>query len=159
MVAIGKFNASEVNPEVGYSPVPPGDYMMVITNSEVLASKENPANSYLKLEHTIVEGDNKNRKITNILNLWHSNPTAVRIAEGHLSQLCRAVGKMVIENSVELHGVPFKAKVSVDAKGDKPQNRIDQYYYDKGTSTTAPQTVAGSGAAQAVASTTAPWQR
>lgn len=153
MAQLGSFDAEAVNPDAGYTPVPPNVYTMIVTHTEIKASKNKPTNRYLSVEHTITEGDFKNRKITNLLNLWNDNPDAVRISEAMLSQLCRAVGKMKIEDTVELHGIPFQAKVSVDAKGDKPQNRIDEYLYEGRAATV---TAAPKAAGQATA---APWAK
>ncbi len=157
MAQIGNFNAGEVNPNAGFDPIPPGTYVMKITNSDVRSAKSNPANKYIWLEHTILEGEYKGRLLFNNLNYINTSVTAANIAAATLSQLCRAVGKMQIGDTVELHGIPFQAQVSIDTKGDKPQNRIDKYLFEETNAATTQATRQATVAAGASAA--APWAR
>lgn len=158
MAQIGNFDSDAVDPNVGFDPLPPGDYIMKITSSDLRVTKGNAANKYVWLEHTIIDGPFKNRKLYNNLNLWNTNVQAVKIAEGMLAQLCKAVGKKTISDTVELHGLMFTARVGLDTKGDRgPQNRIDKYLYEQTPEATVAATAQG--AATQAGSSAAPWAR
>lgn len=156
MASIGHFDSETVNPNAGFDPVPPGEYLVKVSNSELKTVKGKPSDKYIWLEHTILEGDYKDRKLYNNLNLWNANPTAVKIAEAMLSQLCRAVGKKQITDTVELHNLPLTCKVGLDTKGDRgPQNRIDKYLYEDTSAATVATTEAKAVVQQGAAK--APW--
>lgn len=157
MAQIGNFNAEDVNPNAGFEPIPPGNYVMKISNSDVRSAKANPANKYIWLEHTILEGQYAGRLLFNNLNYINTNVTAANIAAATLSQLCRAVGKMQIADTAELHGIPFQAQVSIDTKGDRPQNRIDKYLYEESSAATSQATAQA--AVTASNGGAAPWAR
>jgi len=121
------FDANTVEPNVGFDPIPEGDYEAVITESEMKENK-NKNGHFLKLTFEIIAGDHKGRKLFNNLNLDNPNSDAVRIARGELSAVCRAVGVMQPKDSVELHNLPMviKVKLSKDANGDI-RNEIKGY--------------------------------
>ena len=68
---------------------------------------------YLYLEIDILEGQYAGRKLFDRLNLSNPNPSAVEIAQRTLSSICRAVGRLQVNNSEQLHLVPFVAEVKV----------------------------------------------
>ena len=157
MANLGHFDADNVDTNVGFDPVPPGDYTMIVSNSDVVDVKDKPGQKYLKLEHTIVEGEFKDRKVWSNLNLWNANAQAVKIAEGFFGQLCKAVGKRQIQDSAEVHGIPFLAKVGVEKQeGRNPQNKILKYYYEDEKGKAAPASNGGT-SAQPVSAGGVPW--
>ncbi|WP_066280237.1 DUF669 domain-containing protein [Blastomonas sp. CCH1-A6] len=115
-----------------YEVIPAGEYLAEITASEMA---ENSARNghYLKLELTILDGDQAGRKVFDRLNLQNPNRTAVEIAERTLNAICVAVGKMAVQQSEELHGIPMVIKVKVDpprtanGKDYGPSNAIGAY--------------------------------
>lgn len=168
----GTFDATAVEPQGDYTPVPPGEYKVQITSSEMV---ENSAKTghMLKLEIEIIEGDQAGRKLYDRLNLDNPNAQAVEIAQRTLSAICHATGKLSVQDSEELHMRPMIAVVKVDpgrtvnGKEYGPSNGIKTY---KALSSAAPaQSGFGSGGfkpstapAQAAASgggQTAPWKR
>lgn len=96
-----------------YEVIPAGEYLAEITASEMA---ENSARNghYLKLELTILDGDQAGRKVFDRLNLDNPNRTAVEVAERTLNAICVAVGKMAVQQSEELHGIPMVIKVKVE---------------------------------------------
>jgi hypothetical protein len=114
--------------EDGFSPIPPGIYLAVISNSEIKQTKAGDG-EYIKLEFKVVGGDYNGRMIWT--NLHRKNPSvdAVEIGQKNLAKICRAVGKPAIENTCQLHDIPLKIKVKIErAKGDyPPQNKIVSY--------------------------------
>ena len=127
-MAVLKFNANEHEPSRDNSPVPPGEYVVAVTDSAIKPTKAGNGKR-LAIEYTIIEGKNKNRKIFEGLNIVNPNPKAEEIAFGQLSALCRACGKLQISDSAELHGIPFLLKVGVRAaNGDyEAQNQVKGY--------------------------------
>jgi hypothetical protein len=161
----GTFDATQVEPQGDFTPVPPGDYKVQITSSEMV---ENSAKTghMLKLEIEIIEGDQAGRKLYDRLNLDNPNQQAVEIAQRTLSAICHAVGKLSVSDSEELHMKPMIAVVKVDpprsANGKEygPSNSIKSYKaaggavpaQSSGFKPSAPP--AGSGSASS-----APWKR
>jgi len=111
------FNAYEVEPASEFTPLPNGQYVAVISESEVKAAKTGNGR-YLGLTFVIIEGEYANRKVWTRLNIVNKNPDAQRIANGHLSSICRAVGVMRPGDSSELHNLPLKITVACKPRGD-----------------------------------------
>lgn len=106
------FDASSVEPSNGYDVLPPGKYLSQIVASEMRATKDGHG-QYLYLEVDVLEGKYAGRKLFDRLNLVNSNPDAVQIAQRTLSSICRAVGKLQVSNSEQLHLIPLIADVRV----------------------------------------------
>ncbi len=124
-----KFNANQYEPHAGTDPVPPGDYLLQVSDSGIEPTKDGKG-KILKCTFTVVEGKYKNRRIFERFNIMNASKEAEEIAFAKLSSLCRACGKMEISDSGQLHGIPFKAKVGVRAgtNGFEPSNVIKTYY-------------------------------
>jgi hypothetical protein len=106
------FDASQVEPNTGFDVLPPGKYLAQIVSSEMRPTKDGMG-QYLFLEIDILEGQYAGRKLFDRINLVNANHTAVEIALRTLSSLCRAVGKLQVKNSEQLHLLPFIADVRV----------------------------------------------
>lgn len=153
------FNAEE-HKSSSFDPLPVGDYLAVITDSE--QKKTNAGNGhYLKLTFEITQGDYKGRKLWTNLNLDNPNPEAVRIAQGELSAICKAVGILKPADSVDLHNIPLMVKVGLTTNkqtGDA-ENRIKGYKSRPGVGEAAAGAIMPNKAPAASASSTAPWAR
>ena len=117
MANLNGFNANDVEPSRDFEPIPAGKYNVIITESEMKATKSG-AGSYLQMTMTIIEGEYKNRLLWARLNINNPNPIAVEIARSELSAICRAVGVMQPHDSVELHNLPLMISVSVKKRED-----------------------------------------
>ncbi len=106
------FDASQVEPNTGFDVLPPGKYLAQSVSSEMRPTKDGMG-QYLFLEIDILEGQYAGRKLFDRLNLSNPSANAVEIARRMLSALCRAVGKMQVDNSEQLHLLPFIADVRV----------------------------------------------
>ncbi len=106
------FDASQIEPTTAYDVLPPGKYLAQIVNSEMRPTRDGMG-QYLYLEIDILEGQYAGRKLFDRLNLSNPNPSAVEIAQRTLSSICRAVGRLQVQNSEQLHLVPFLADVKV----------------------------------------------
>lgn len=165
-------NVDEIPERDDFTPVPPGTYTAIITESEMKAT--NSGGEMLVL--TVELPDVNNRKIFERLNLKNNNETAVKIAFQTLGEIIKAVGKTTIKDSDELHGKRMTIDVVVDPakpymkdgvqQPGSPQNRIKKYSVygtaaNSGVAQTAPANTSQSAPAGAAASSDAlpPWKR
>lgn len=130
MADLGNFNASEVEPNTAFELIPPGWYDAIITASEFKPTSSGNG-KYLELTLQILNGTCQNRKTWDRLNLDNPSPTAVKIAKGTLSSICRAVGVLTPQDSAELHNKPLKIQIKhrewngemrEEVKGYKPRD-------------------------------------
>lgn len=150
MADLRGFDANTVEPTTEFDPVPAGKYLAVITESEFKPTKSGNG-SYLELTFEILDGHYKGRKLWSRLNLDNPNDTAVKIARAELSAVCRAVGVMSPNDSVELHNLPLTISVRCKKRADTGDitNEI-RGYEKKGAATDQPQQAQNN---------TPPWRR
>ena len=158
MADLGGFDATKVEPASEYKPLPAGDYRMVIVSSEKKKTKAGTG-AYLQIEMQVVDGEHKNRKVTDRLNIWNPSTTAAEIASRTLSAICHAVGVMQPKASEQLHGLPMIVSLAVkerDDKADAYTNEVKGYKKaGVGTSTTK---VDPAKTGTAVTAEKAPWE-
>lgn len=153
MASLGGFNAQEVEPSTGFDPIPVGDYLAIISNSEEKTTKAGDG-SYVKLEFTIIEGKYEGRKLWENLNLENPSQEAVKIARATLSSICRALSILrPVQDSIELHDQPLVIKVGVEKRKDtgEMQNRIKSYK-SRSDGLSAPTAAAAAGSKK-------PWEK
>jgi len=117
MADLRGFDAQTVEPNDSFDPIPNGDYLCIITASEMKPTKAGDG-AYLELELEVLDGPYKGRKLWDRLNLNNANDTAVKIAKGTLSSICRAVGVLQPKDSCELHDLPMLVKVACKKRDD-----------------------------------------
>jgi len=123
----GAFN-SEEHEEMGTFEVLPADwYVSMIQESTIKPTKkaleekngndELPADQYsglrLNLKFKIMGGEFDGRTLFEGLNIKNPNAQAVEISQKTLTSICKAVGKVSINDSEELHGIPMKIKLGI----------------------------------------------
>jgi hypothetical protein len=152
MANLNGFDANTVEPSQDFSPLPEGDYLAVIVASENKPTRSGNG-SYLELKFQVIEGAHKNRFLWSRLNLENPNQTAVNIARAELSAICRAVGVLTPNDSVELHNIPLTIRVKVKRREDNGEmtNEVKGYKAKASAGDTAPVT-ASSGS-------TPPWEK
>jgi len=122
------FDATTVQPIDDFSPVPAGEYIVAITDSEMKATKSGNG-EYLQIEMQVLDGQYKGRKIWDRLNLVNQNEIATRIAKSTLSSICHATGKLQVQNSEELHDIPMVVKIAVrPADGQYDSSNVVKAY-------------------------------
>jgi hypothetical protein len=153
-MAFLNFDATQVEPSSGFSPIPAGKYVAVITDDEMKDTR-NGSGRYLQLTFEIVEGEYSGRKLWTRLNLENANMDAVKIARADLSAICRAVNVMQLQDTVQLHNLPMVITVRLkkNKETDEMQNEIKGY---ESKQAYAPGATASAPAAQTA---TAPWAR
>lgn len=117
MASLTGFDATQVDPQSPFEPLPDGRYVAAITASEFKATR-NGNGQYLELTFEVLEGDHKGRKLWTRLNLKNASAEAVRIAEQELSAICHATGVMRPNDSMELHDIPLVLDVKVAKRND-----------------------------------------
>jgi hypothetical protein len=121
---LGYFNSDEVQPNSGNDPIPDGRYVVVITKSEVKPTKAGDG-KYLDLTMQVVDGPFKGRQFWPKLNIQNKSEKAQQIGLGQLSAICKAVGRSQIQDSSQLHNIPFKVSIGVeDGLNGEKQNRL-----------------------------------
>lgn len=137
------FDARQVDPQQSFEPIPAGWYNMMIVESEMKPTS-NGQGAYLQLSLKVVDGQYAGRQVFDRLNLQNQNPVAAEIAYKRLSAYCHATGVIQVQDSQQLHGIPFKARVTVrtDTTGQyEPSNEIKAVKHineDTGGTTAAP---------------------
>jgi len=127
MASLGNFDATSVEPTTGFDPIPAGNYLAVITGSEMKNTKTGTG-QYLEVTVQVIDGPYANRKLWDRLTLVHQNSQTVEIAQRKLSAICRSVGIMQPQDSSQLHGIPMTIRVTY--KNDQkygPSNEIGGY--------------------------------
>ncbi len=144
------FDASSVQPQSNYEPLPAGDYLCVIEDSEMKPTKAGTG-AYLQLTLRVADGIHEGRRIWERLNLKNPNSTAVEIAQKTLSSICHAVGKLQVADSIELHDLPLVLSLKLKHDGQYGlQNEIAAYKpTGNGAAPAAPAPVAPVAAAPA----------
>lgn len=127
------FDASQVDPTPMFDVLPAGDYLAMIVDSEMKATKAGTG-EYLNLTLQVLDGPFKDRVVFDRLNLVNANAKAVEIAQRQLSQICHAVNVMRVNDSAELHDKPLVATVKIrkrpeyadsnEIAGYKPANGV-----------------------------------
>lgn len=153
MANLNGFNAQEVDPAVGFDPIPAGNYLAVVTETEMKPTKAGDG-KYLQLTFQVLEGEFKGRLVWARLNLENANATTVKIARAELSAICRAVGVMAPKDSVELHNLPLVIKVGCKKRQDTGEvTNVIKGYERKGAPAAARPSAAGAAGSQP------PWKR
>lgn len=150
MTDLNGFDASQVNPNPGFDPIPAGKYVAIIVASEFKPTK-NGAGEYLQFEIDILEGPHKGRKVWDRLVLKHSNQQTVDIARGTLSAVCHATGVMKPGIAAALHNIPILVTVGLKKRDDTGELTNVVKGYSKRESAPRPAT--------ATPGSTAPWAR
>ena len=155
MASLGQvFDASTIEPSTTFEVLSPGKYLAQIVASEMRVTKDG-AGQYLNLELDILDGQYAGRKLFDRLNLVNANPDTVQIAQRTLSSICRAVGKMQVSNSEQLHLIPLIVDVRVrPPKGQYGETNSVRYLPRSGP--TAPQVAPTSAPAPRVATAATP---
>jgi hypothetical protein len=101
MVQIGDFDASGVSlPGV----LPEGEYVVSIANTALMPNRRGNG-QHLWIEFVVQQpAQYFGRAVSVRLNLYHDNPMAVEMARAELAAICRAAGRIRIQDTQELHG-------------------------------------------------------
>lgn len=161
MADLRGFDAQTVEPNDSFDPIPNGDYLCIITASEMKPTKAGDG-AYLELEMQVLEGQYQGRKLWDRLNLNNANDTTVKIAKGTLSAICRAVGVLQPKDSCELHDLPMLVKVACKKRDDTDElTNVVKSYKKRDGAASSPVTAAAPVAplASSAKAASPPWKR
>ena len=114
---IQAFNAQQYDPTQGGGSLPVGRHPVIIESSEVKANKANDG-GYLQLNLKLIDGPQTGTTGAYRLNLYHSNPQTAEIAHRQLSAICHCIGVFNVQDSGQLHNIPFIIEVGLQ-KGEE----------------------------------------
>jgi hypothetical protein len=155
MANLNNFDANQVDPSVGFDPIPAGKYLAVITESEMKPTKSGQG-QYLQLTFQILDGPFKGRLVWARLNLENSSTQTVKFARAELSSVCRAVGVMAPKDSIELHNIPLEIAVGCKKRKDTGDiTNVINGYARKGSGNASPP----AGRPAAGGGSPPPWKR
>jgi len=106
------FDATGVDPMKPLEVLPPGKYPAQIVASDMRLTRDGMG-QYLNLEIDVLDGPYKGRKLFDRLNLVNNNSQTVEMAQRTLSAICHATARLQVQDSEELHLIPFMAVVQV----------------------------------------------
>jgi hypothetical protein len=123
MVAFS-FNAQQYSPRYGGGgeQLPPGEYVGVVVNTEPVNTTDGAGQvkgGYLALTLTPTEGPLTGQKHIDRLNLHHTNPKTVEIANEQMSAYCHVLNVFNVQDTVQLHNIPFRFTIGWQ-KGQEP---------------------------------------
>lgn len=118
------FDASQVAPNAGFEALPEGWYNVAIAESEMKPTKDGEG-AYLQLKAKVIDGAQAGKSLTIRLNVQNKNQQAVDIAYGELSAICHVTGVYRVQDSSQLHGIPFQVKAVVSKSKDKDGNTVE----------------------------------
>lgn len=117
------FNAQQHTPQYGGGgglPAGPNGenvrYKVMLTGSAPENTTDqfgNVKGGYLAFELQSVEGPTQGQKQIDRINVHHTNPKVVEIANNQLSAYCHVIGKFQFQDTQELHGIPFMAEIGL----------------------------------------------
>ena len=158
MANLNGFNANDVEPNTAFEPIPAGKYLAAITASETKPTKSG-GGSYLELTLSILEGAYQGRQLWARLNLDNPNATAVKIARGDLSAICRAVNVMQPKDSTDLHNLPLVVNVKLKKRPDTGDLSNEIRGFEPKQSTGTSSTSSSQSQQTPVSDGPAPWKR
>jgi len=104
-----QFNAENVEPAEERTIYPADKYIAEIVDADLVDTNDSEG-QYVNVEYEFTEceqnGAYAGRHYWDTFNLVNNNPTAVEIAQRQFSSLCRAIGKMIVDDTDELVDTP-----------------------------------------------------
>ena len=142
----------------GFSPIPEGDYEVVIVKSTNKPTKTGNG-SYLELQCQVVSGEYAKRVLWARLNLKNPSSAAVEMAKRELSSICHATGVLRPKCKEELHNIPMIVHVVQVEGRNGMQNEIKGWKAKENAAAPAaqPATPAPSTPAQPTSAGGRPW--
>ena len=115
------FNAQQYDPTQGVGGLPVGKHPVIVESSEVKANSKNDG-GYLQLNLKIIDGPSAGSVGAYRLNLYHQNQQTVEIAHRQLSAVCHVVGVFNVQDTQQLHNIPFIVEVDFQ-KGEEARQK------------------------------------
>jgi hypothetical protein len=109
------FNANDVDTSQAdkFGVIPNGEYLAIITGSELKRNKEDTG-SYINFCFQIIEGPYAKRLIWSIANILHTDKKKEANGRVTLAVICKAVGVTEPKDTTELHNIPLVIVIKVE---------------------------------------------
>jgi hypothetical protein len=101
---------AEKHSDSDFTALPAGEYVVMATASELKPTKKNDG-EYFAFTFKVMDGAYKGRLLFGRFMKRHPNETTVKIGQGQLASLCKAVNKLKPRDTLDLHGIPCVAVV------------------------------------------------
>lgn len=149
------FNANQVDTSQAdkFGVIPNGEYLAIITGSELKRNKEDTG-SYINFCFQIIDGPYAKRLIWSIANILHDDKKKEANGRVTLAVICKAVNVPEPKDTTELHNIPLVLVIKVENdtfkgglksavksyKGISPKNETkqDSIYSNEKVSNVAP---------------------
>ena len=114
MASLGfTFDPNTVQAERTFDPIPAGDYLALILDSDVVPTKAGDG-TILKLTFQVIDGPLQGRLVFENLNIENRNPAATEIAQARLGSICKSIGLSgPLHDSTVLHNQPMMIRVDI----------------------------------------------
>ncbi|MGL4296918.1 MAG: DUF669 domain-containing protein [Aestuariivirga sp.] len=122
-------NTADLPEPSSVEPVPAGEYLVEITESDAVANSKNTG-ELLKLTMRIIDGDFIGQMIWDNISYRHENPKVEDIGKKQINSICRAIGfDGHLEDSTQLHGQPLVVRVTLEQNDPQyaPKNVVKAY--------------------------------
>ena len=96
------------------APLTPGQYNVMISAELVKPTTKNPANYYLELELTVIDGAYRGRRVLDRLNVVNTNKNATTMGLGRLAQILEAIGLPIMTDTQELLNHRLVAVIDIE---------------------------------------------
>ena len=107
------FDATGITPNMGgFDPIPAGDYTVILTKANERQNRSG-SGSHTEMFFDVLEGPCKGRQVVDRLNMGNFDPNTKAKAQGRLSALCHAIGKLRIRGIMDLANIPLVITVAV----------------------------------------------
>lgn len=110
MKLVQAFDATQWDPSQSAGQLPIGRHKVIIEDSEVKANNSNTG-GYLAFTLQVIEGPSAGSSGVMRLGIYSQNQKAVEISHRQLSAICHAVGVFNVQDSAQLHNIPFMVEV------------------------------------------------
>lgn len=152
------FDATQVAPSTGSADVlEAGEYGVQIIGTEMKETKKKDGH-LLEITMSCIDEGFAGKRIQARLNVNNPSTQAVEIAMSELSAICHVTGVMSIQDTQQLHGVPFRVRVDKEPRNDKPDlfSNVIRGYMDMNGVAPAAGAAAGAAAPGAPGAPAAP---
>jgi hypothetical protein len=116
------FDTGSVEPQGDFQLIPPGKYLVVFDDAEIKQTKAGTGH-YLKLTMTFLDGEYRNRKLWDNINVQNPSAECVEIGLRKLAAVGVAIGEPVLKDTAQIVGKKCIAHIKVKDE----QNQIRTY--------------------------------
>lgn len=120
------FNAGDYDPTDEFEPLPPGEYLTMVTEASLENTKT--GGRMVKLTYTIMEGQYESRKLWSQHNIENRSPRAEEIGRKELSRIAHAIGQPMISDTDQLLNQVVRIRVVIkNDPGYGPKNEVKKW--------------------------------